>query len=219
VNRCDEYSTYLGLCKVCGCHWRKHKHITYEYKINRIYVISDAKISAESNQEISLRDIDKRISDLREEERQIQDVYRKLAEFLHANALLPINDGYVDYLQYFIREEQMKQTAGADNRDVIANLEKLMTDYNNEMELFQRTLQKQRDAGEERESLESEKVFELAGKLYRLPINGQQIREQVTAIKISQDRYNAQHEKFVELPTKAASSTLMLQLRDILSTR
>jgi hypothetical protein len=219
VTRCNEYSTYLGLCKVCGCHWRKHKHITYEYKINRIYVISDAKISAESNQEISLRDIDKRISDLREEERQIQDVYRKLAEFLHANALLPINDGYIDYLQYFIREEQMKQNAGAHNTEVIAGLEKMMTEFTDDIELFKKTLRDQIDASGETKVLQPEDVFQLVGTLYRLPINGNQIREQVAIMEISQKRYNAQHEKFVELPAKAASSKLMLQLRDILSAR
>jgi hypothetical protein len=166
---------------------------------------------------MSLNEIDKRISDLRKEERKLQDGYQKLARFLHANSLLPINDGYVDYLQYFIREEQMKQTAGADNTEVIASLEKLVTDYNSEMELFKRTLQDQRNAGEEREALRAEDVFILVEDLYRLPINGQKIREQVEGIKTGPEKNNVQREKFIELPEKAASSKVMLQLKDIMS--
>ncbi len=219
MNRCDEYSTYLGLCKVCGCHWRKHKHITYEYKINRIYVISDAKISAESNQEMSLRDIDKRISDLREEERQIQDIYRKLAEFLHANAILPINDGYIDYLQYFIREEQMKQNAGAHSTEVITGLQNIATKFEQEMALLKRTLTDQRDSGDEMNIPQPDEIFTLVDTLYELPINGKQIREQVEGIKISEAKYGATRENYIELPEKAAKSHLMRQLKSILSAK
>jgi len=168
---------------------------------------------------LSLSEIDQHISDLREEERQIQDAYKKFAQFLHANSILPINDGYIDYLQYFIREEQMKQNAGAHNTEVIARLEKMLTDYTSEMELFKKTLQAQRDSGDEIETLTPEDVFALAGTLYHLPINGKKIRDQVEGIKMGQDKYGAHREIFVELPAKAASSKVMLQLKDIVSKR
>jgi hypothetical protein len=168
---------------------------------------------------LSLADIDKRISDLREEESKIQDVYKKLAQFLHKNAILPINDDFIDYLRYFIREEQMKQSAGARNTEVITSLEKMMADYNSDMELFKKTLQDQRDSGDEAETLQPEEVFTLVGTLYRLPITGQQIREQVVGIQFGQEKYGVKHENLVSLPAKAASSQVMLKLRDIMSTR
>jgi hypothetical protein len=166
---------------------------------------------------MTLSDIDKRISDLRAEEREIQDVYRKLAGFLHANAILPINDEIVAYLEYFIREEQLKQSAGARNSEVITGLDTMMTEFKQEMELFKRTLQDQRNSANAMDIPQSEDIFTLVGTLYRLPINGRQIREQVNGIKISQERYGAKRENYVSLPRKADSSKVMIQMKEITS--
>jgi hypothetical protein len=57
--------------------------------------------------------------------------------------ILPINDDILEYIQYFIREEQMKNNAGADNAEVIAGLKKMVADYSNEIDLFKKTLQNQ----------------------------------------------------------------------------
>ncbi|CAF3724003.1 unnamed protein product [Rotaria sp. Silwood1] len=166
---------------------------------------------------MSLSDIDQHISKLREEERQIQDVYKKLARYLHANAILPINDDFPDYLRYFIREEQMKQSAGARNVEVITNLEKMMGDFISDMERFKKTIQDQRNSANATENLRPENIFTLVGTLYHLPINGKQIREQVEGIEYSQGQYNAQREAHIDLPAKAASSKVMLQLKTIVS--
>jgi hypothetical protein len=166
---------------------------------------------------MSLRDIDKRISDLREEAAQIQDVYTKLAGFLNANAILPINDDILEYLRYFIREEQMKLNAGARNSEVIAGLEKMMTEFTSNMELLRKTLKEQKESGNMRDVIQPEEIFTLVGNLYRLPITGQQIRQQVEGIKIGQERYGAQREKSVSLPRKAAYSKVMIQMREITS--
>lgn len=201
----------------CGCHWLQHKHITYEYNTSRTHINSNRTRNAGSNQEISLRGIDQRITDLREEAAKIQDVYKKLAGFLHANAILPINDDILEYLRYFIREEQLKQSAGARNADVIAGLEKMMAEFTNDMELFKKTLKEQKESGDMADVIQPEEIFILVGELYRLPINGQQIRQQVEGIKISQERYGAKRENPVHLPEKAKSSKVMLQLRDIVA--
>jgi len=161
--------------------------------------------------------INKHIRDLQEEQAQIQDIYKKLARFLYANSMYPINDGYIEYLQYFIHEEKKKQNGNGHNTQVIANLEKLMADYESEIELFKKTLQDQREAGEEIKILSSEEVFTLAGNLYHLPINGKQIRAQVYGIKLGEVEHTAEREKFVELPAKAAKSKVMLQLTNIVA--
>lgn len=207
------FAFYLGACQECGCKWKHHKHITYECETHCTYAEPYAVDRAAAKKELTLTDIDKHISALREEERRIQEVYRKLARFLHANAILPINDGYIDYLKYFIREEQMKKNADAHNNEVITNLEKMMAEYENDMKLFKQTIVSQKDSTEE--TLQPEEVFTLVGTLYRLPINGKSIREQVDGIKIGQEKIASNRENFVELPGKAASSRVMQELKVI----
>jgi hypothetical protein len=164
-----------------------------------------------------LADIDKRITDLRAEEKEIQNVYRKLAGFLHANAILPINDDIVEYLKYFIREEQMKQSAGARNTEVIAGLRKMMTEFEEDIELLKKTLQDQKQTTNDMDIPKPEDIFTLVGTLYRLPINGKQIREQVNGIKISQERSGVNDENYISLPSKAASSNVMIRMEQITS--
>jgi hypothetical protein len=166
---------------------------------------------------MSLTDIDKRIRDLREEAAKIQAVYRKLARFLYANAIIPINDAFAEYLQYFIREEQMKQNAGAHNSDVIDGLKKLMADFNNDMISFKNASEGQKKSANAADVLQYEEIFDLVSTLYQLPITGRQILEQVNGIKISQENNTMKRENFVKLPARADSSKVMRQLRDIIS--
>ncbi|CAF3451890.1 unnamed protein product [Rotaria sp. Silwood1] len=168
---------------------------------------------------MSLSDIDKRISDLREEAAKIQDVYKQLAKFLHANSILPINDDILDYLQYFIREEQMKQNAGARNDEIIAGLRKTMDEFTNNMELFKNAIREQKESGDMTDTLNPEEIFDLVGTLYELPITGEQIRQQVNGIKFGQENYAAHRERSIELPSKAASSKVMKDLKNIVSIR
>jgi hypothetical protein len=210
-------SIYLGFCTVCGCHWLQHKHITYEYNTNPIHLKSNTTTSTSSNKQMSLTDIDKRIRDLREEAAKIQAVYRKLARFLYANAIIPINDAFAEYLQYFIREEQMKQNAGAHNSEVIDGLKKLMADFNNDMISFKNASEGQKKSANAADVLQYEEIFDLVSTLYQLPITGRQILEQVNGIKISQENNTMKRENFVKLPARADSSKVMRQLRDIIS--
>ncbi|CAF1267994.1 unnamed protein product [Adineta steineri] len=168
---------------------------------------------------MTLADIDRRITDLRNEESKIQDIYRKLVRFLHVNAILPVNDDFIEYLQYFIREEQMKQSAGAQNTEIIDSLERLKDDYNKEMGLYKKTLEEQKNSINTSQSVKPDEIFILVETLYELPITGKQIKQQVDGIRIGQTRSNAQRETFVELPTKAASSKVMLELKEIISTQ
>jgi hypothetical protein len=195
---------FLGNCRECGCSWEQHQHITYEY---------ETKLACLEGQS-SLADIDKRISDLREEKRIIEDVYKKLAKFLHANAILPINDDIIEYLRHFMREEEMNK-----NANVVQGLEQMMKDYQEEMDLFKETIKNDKNSANAKDVLQHDEIFPLVGTLYRLPINGQKIREQVQGLKITQQSISAQREIFVELPAKAASSQVMLQFRGHVSSR
>jgi hypothetical protein len=65
--------------------------------------------------------------------------------------------------------------------------------------------------------IQTEEIFPLVGTLYRLPINGRKIREQVEGLKISQGQVVLDRESCIQLPAIAASSRIMLQLKMILS--
>jgi len=183
---------------VCGCSWKKHQHITYEYVTNLTHL----------NEKCSLTDIDKRISDLRNEKTQIEDVYKQLSKFLCANAILPLNDEILGYLRYFIRDEQMKK-----NNDVVQGLEKMMKDYEEEMNLFKETIKNDKDSSKSQDVLQPEEIFPLVGTLYRLPINGRKIREQVDGLKITQENIGRKRENYVQLPTKANNSNVMREFK------
>lgn len=166
-----------------------------------------------------MADIDKRITDLRKEQKQIEDVYRQLLQFLYANSLLLINDSFLEYMEYFIREEEMKQSAGAENTEVLVSLRKMMENHKKEIDRLKEDVEEQKRSGEHIQTIKPEDVFDLVGTLYQLPINGKQIQDQVQGIQINQGRFNVQRETYVELPATAASSKVMRQLKDIVSTK
>jgi hypothetical protein len=197
---------FLGNCRECGCSWEQHQHITYEYQTNLTHL----------NEKASLGDIDKYLTDLRDEKCQIEDVYIKLTKFLHANAILPLNEDIGEYLKQFIREEQMKHNAGAKNSDVIDALQKVMDDHNEQMKLFKETIKNEGERPNSRDVLQPEQIFPLVGQLYHLPINGQQIRDQVKQLKISQANIEKNREIYVQLPAKANSTKVMLQFKRVL---
>jgi hypothetical protein len=202
------YEIFLGKCLKCGCSWKRHQHITYEYQTNVTRL----------NEKSSLTDIDKRLTDLRNEKAQIEDVYKKLSKFLYANAILPLNDDLLEYLKHFIRDEQMKRNAGGHNNDVIQNLEQMMKDYTEEMELFKNTMQNEKERPNSKDVLKPEEIFPLVGTLYRLPITGAKIREQVNGIQISQAASERKRENYIELPAKANSSTVMRKFKGSVNT-
>ena len=202
----------------CTCHWSEHMHITYEYITDRTYIReTDTPRSSTTDSVLSLNDIDRRISALRREAQHIQDVYKQLAEFLHSNAMLPFNDALVDYLQYFIQEEQTKQKSNADNGEVIGNLERMKEDFKEHIELIKSSLAEKKNVdAQNRSKLQPEDISRLIQSLYDLPITGKQIREQVEGILIGHDAAVNRQEHYVELPIKAETSNVMEALMAIL---
>ncbi|CAF2630171.1 unnamed protein product [Rotaria sp. Silwood2] len=195
------------MCQKCGCSWKKHQHITYEYvtKLTRL------------NESSSLSDINQRLSDLRFEKAEIENVYKKLAKFLHANSILPLNDDILEYLKHFIQEEQMKRNSGDQNNDIIHNLEQIMKNYEEDINLFKEAIKNDKDPSNRKDVLKPNEIFSLVGTLYRLPINGSQIREQVNGLKLTQENLSTKREIIVRLPAKANSSKVMLQFQQIIS--
>lgn len=205
---------YLGLCRFCNCSWSSHRHITYEYLTDQTrfgqHVINN---SSTTQTTITFDDIDQRINQLRYEAEHIQTVYKKLAEFLHSNAMLPFNDAVIEYLQYFIQEEQTKQNSSADNQQVINQLQTMTEDFRSHIKLIEDTIKSQTDSGKQNKSQQQPKdVANLIQSLYDLPIMGIQLRDQVKSIMIGQEVVVNKHERVIDLPTNSNCSKVMQQL-------
>ena len=192
---------------ICRCSWEQHIHITYAYQTSLTHL----------DKNCSLSDIDQRITNLRDEKAKIEDVYKQLSKFLHANSLLPINDDILAYLEYFIRLEQMKQHSGGQDNTVVEGLRQIMRDYEEEIKLFKQTIKDERDPSRAKGVLQCEEVFPLVGTLYRLPINGPKIREQVDKLKMDQNNLLTKREIFVELPATVNSSKVMNEFKNLFS--
>jgi hypothetical protein len=185
-------------------------HVTYEYQTS-IITIDD------SSSRSTLAAVDKHITNLRQEEASILDTCNKLSQFLQQNSITPYNDDIFDYIRYFIREEEMKRSAGANNVAVIEGLRNMVEEYERGQKLFQESVKRTKGAAFNLTNnvLGPEDILGLAAKLYKLPINGASIREQVEGLKQTQLQANTKREHFVKMPVNANSSTVMQQLINI----
>ncbi len=179
-------------------------------------------MSSSNGKKSPIETIEKRIKDLKEEQEAIIKVCTQLTQFLRANALNPVNDDILEYIQHFIREEQTKKNAGVQNDGVIEGLKKLLVDYKNEMEILQQGLKMSQtslatNSSNQTNIVKPEEIFILVGTLYRLPINGAKIRAQVDELKNVQHRFSRNREQTVNLPTEADASSVMADLRQILT--
>ena len=193
-------------------------HITYEFQKFMINV----EMGTVNNTQSSLEAIEKRIQDLKNEQKEIKKVCAKLTQFLQANALNPVNDDIVEYIEHFIREEQIKKSAGANNDSVIAGLKKLLEEYRREIVVLNEAMKAAKHSSttnslNQSKILQPDEIFLLVGTLYRLPINGPKIRAQVEEVKHVQQKFSRNREQTVRLPTLANSSSVMDDLIQILS--
>jgi hypothetical protein len=190
-------------------------HITYEFR----KFMTNIDMNSSNNAQTPLQAIDQRIKDLKAEEEEIIKVCTQLTQFLRANALNPVNDDILEYIQHFIREEQIKRSSGAQNDAVIDGLKKLLADYTREMSILQKAMEitQATNPSDLTNAITYDEIFLLVGKLYRLPINGAKIREQIEQIKIVQQKFSRNREQTVNLPLEADSSSVMADLRLILT--
>jgi hypothetical protein len=215
---CSAIDKLSGTCEVCGCGWQEHMHITYEFQ----KFMTDVNISTSNNSQWVIAAIEKHIKDLKTEEEAIVKVCTQLTQFLRANALNPVNDDILDYIQHFIREEQLKKSAGAQNDGVITGLQNLLANYRHEMNILQQTMKISQislttNSSDSTNIVQTEDIFLLVGTLYRLPINGAKIRAQVDELKRVQQKFSQNREQTVNLPTEANSSSVMADLEYILA--
>ncbi|CAF3719844.1 unnamed protein product [Rotaria sp. Silwood1] len=214
---CASMNKSLDACQRCGCIRKEHMHITYEVR----KFITNIEMNSQNKIQSPLDGIEQRIKDLKTEQEAIIKVCTQLTQFLRVNALNPVNDDILEYIEHFIREEKLKKSAGVQNSSVIAGLEKLLVDYKCEMDILQQGMKisattLSNNSSDATKVIEPEEIFLLVGTLYRLPINGTKIREQVEGLKLIQSKFSRNREHVVNLPEQANSSSVMEDLKKIL---
>ncbi|CAF1121731.1 unnamed protein product [Rotaria sordida] len=214
---CISMNKLFDTCNKCGCMRKEHMHITYEVR----KFITNIEMNSKNKIQSPIDGIEQRIKDLKTEQEAIIKVCTQLTQFLRANALNPINDDILEYIEHFIREEKTKKSAGVQNDDVIAGLEKLLVDYKHEIDILQQAMKMtsttiSNNLSDSTDIIKPEQIFLLVGSLYRLPINGDKIREQVEGLKCMQSKFTQNREYVVNLPVEADSSSVMADLKNIL---
>lgn len=144
---------------------------------------------------------------------KIQEIYQQLARFMHANALIPFNDAYTKYLDYYISIENRTGRSPSDSGSKLQRLQEVKRDFEQHLNTFKGELEKlPREQRYERVSLTPSNIIRLINELYALPISGVKIHEQVSQIQFVEDRGFKKNEIYVELPVKAANSKVMKAL-------
>ena len=117
-------------CRRCGHHWQQHLHILYELSEETVTVEDTAivqQLKAHANdvtlRETALRQHEQRIKEYEQERNTIRDAAAKFGVYLRKNSLAPYNDALIAYLDYLIKEEQVKVQVGSSDKRLQSLLE------------------------------------------------------------------------------------------------
>jgi hypothetical protein len=181
-------------CKVCGCSWDKHMHLTYELKREYEEVIDNSlkfciekKKSAREKIHEFIQSLKNEIKSLKEEQKIIHRACAKFGFFLKTNAIAPYNDARKDYLLHLIQEEK--------DRDELNSLENNLRLYEVEVEILERSMKNELNY-----KIEPDEVMNDLRKLNNLPLMGKQIEQVLKGVLVSDLKFHGYHETFIPKP-------------------
>jgi hypothetical protein len=197
LRRCD--AMVNGICKVCGCPWTTHMHITYENKYvhktaidENVQKIINEKKNANDAITAFLDQCRALIKELEAEQEIITKTSAKLAYFIRKNAIAVFNDDLEKYLELLIQEEEKKRSAGSQNASVIDGLRKMKESYKEQQRIFAEA-----DAINAGQEIQLNEIPNLIRELYSLKHNGQQLKRIVDELQNSQRRvFTFKEEKY-----------------------
>ncbi|GES75092.1 P-loop containing nucleoside triphosphate hydrolase [Rhizophagus clarus] len=203
-----------GTCNYCDCKWDKHMHITYENiqvtkKIidkNVVLQISKKKSDQETKRAI-IEDYQKRVNQLQKEQRTINEISLKFAQFLRQNAIAAFNDAYADYLDHFINEEKIKKSADPNRYDdeILKGLEATKRSYLEQIEVIKKAIENNDPS---MPTISPNDVANLEQQLYNLPINGNTLKKIKDEAKRSQTSVFRYKESYYSRSINLISNTL-----------
>ena len=115
------------MCRECGHHWQEHLHVLYELTEETVIAIDNTiqeKLRNHANdvtlRKTALTQHEQRISEYKQEQETIRNAAAKFGVFLRKYSLAPYNDALIAYLDYMIKEEQIKVQAGGSNKRLLS---------------------------------------------------------------------------------------------------
>jgi len=188
-------------CKVCGCSWDKHMHLTYELKLeyekvidNSLKILIEEKKSAREKIHEFIQTSKNEIKSLEEEQKIIHRTCAKFGFFLKTNAIAPYNDEIKDYLLHLIRIEKESVALGGD-RDILDSLENNLRAYEVEVEILESSMNNELSY-----KIKPDEVMNDLRKLNSLPLMGKQIEQVLKGVLVSDSKFHEYHETFIPEP-------------------
>nr|XP_054761542.1 uncharacterized protein LOC129267961 [Lytechinus pictus] len=179
-------------CRICTHSYQQHMHVTYHIMITereflsmqsqyQINTIQDTK----SKKEAFIKEINKKVEELKAEQEIIMATAAKFGSFLKANALITHNDAVDEYLDMCIKQEKAKPVT-LQKEGVLENMSKMKAEYNKQREIIDNAI-----TGGASENLKTaQEVQELQEVLFRLEHFGGTLRkffEEISLMHTSKD--------------------------------
>ncbi|RHZ62066.1 hypothetical protein Glove_344g51 [Diversispora epigaea] len=206
LKKCSAMSN--GRCNSCGCSWQTHMHYTYDVKFTNKNVIDQSvrsmindKESFQETKELALRSLQRRRAQLENEQKKITEINVTFAKFLRQSAIATFNDAYADYLDHFIREENVKKNSDRANYDngILTRLENTKKEYLKKIEVIKKAI----ESNDPSESpVTPNDIANLEKELYNLKINGETLKNMKDLSIRSQVNAFKHHQKKVKLPPR-----------------
>lgn len=204
----NQFICILDSCQKCACHWSQHMHITYLFENSPINITLDNSIDSAS----AINKIEQRIQKLRNEEKRIKEISRKISYFIRKKSLNPQNDDILDYLKLFVQEEEKKIAANVGSANLLLSLKRQIDEHESYMKTFEEDIADSSNdfSQSQHETTTIERLFEEVARLYRLPLYGASIRKQVDVIRQKRKQSAMLTEQSVDLSLECESRSPVL---------
>lgn len=193
-----------GNCKVCGCNWSNHIHLTYEQKrvTKRELNVStqvevDKELSVKREKEKTVEKLENKIKTFEAEQDIIVRVSAKFGLFLKENAIVVYNDSVEEYLLYLIEVEKEKPAKTDEDRELLKNLEQTLECYRSEVQILAKVSDENQT-----EIPTVDEILKLEQQLYSLNLTGEDIKKNVKMSQLSFSKTTDYREKPLKIPKK-----------------
>jgi len=209
---------YNGKCTECKHDYRFHMHMTYTTSLVEKEFLSVAmqkkiteKTTLKDQKEAFIAQLEERIKEYEEEKKYIFSCASHFGVFLKANAMIPYNDSFSDYLDMLIKDEEAKEKMVRDDRR-IAQLKEDKRTYHEEKKIIMEKTSSPDSVGT---VISIETIYTMKEELCGLKHNGRTLTEALDGIMYARKTAYQRESFSKKIHVKATSKNF---LRNIGST-
>ncbi|KAF9580895.1 hypothetical protein BGW38_002277, partial [Lunasporangiospora selenospora] len=165
-----------GNCRICGCRWEKHMHITVDYtEVKKQKVDTEVEKQLEGKEsEVKAKqklvaDAKERIKTKKSEKEEIFNALTTFTGFLLQNSILIQNNKVYEYMEMSIGHQVMVAKASGDN-SIVESLRKQMKEYKTQTELFEKAI---KEGTTQECMITADDVIRARDKLSTMKFNGE----------------------------------------------